>query len=143
LLAGEVIEMPVYLFAQHTRALQTVRVEPKPFVIVEGILALHPEGLRRLFDLKVYVETAEEECLRRREERDVIERGRTHESVHEQWEHTVLPMARRFVEPTRRIADVVVSGQNSPEEAVSAVLRRIEEGRQADAGRAVAAQQAG
>jgi uridine kinase len=124
---GRAIDMPIYLFAQHTRAMQTVRVEPRPFLIVEGILALHPPELRTIYDLRVFVETPLDECLRRREERDVVERGRTHESVHEQWNATVLPMALEFVIPSRNCADLIVSGENHPEEAVAAVLRHVED----------------
>ncbi len=86
---GEPIEQPLYLFERHTRAEATRRVEPQPILIVEGILALHNAGVRQMLDLCVFVATRDSECLRRRLERDIAERGRTRESVLHQYDSTV------------------------------------------------------
>jgi uridine kinase len=123
---AEPIEEPVYLFDQHTRAVHTRRIEPQPIFIVEGILALHHPEVRRLLDLSVFVTTRDEECLRRRLERDIAERGRTHESVLEQYHSTVWPMALQYVLPSREFASLVVSGEEPLDESVGAVLRILQ-----------------
>lgn len=122
---GSPIEEPHYSFERHTRSPRSRRVEPVPFLILEGILTLHREEIRALLDLKVYVATNPEECLRRRMERDIAERGRTRESVIEQYNTTVWPMALAFVLPSRDVADLVVSGETPLDESVSAVLRAL------------------
>jgi uridine kinase len=124
--AGVTIEELHYSFEHHTRSTHTRRVDPQPFLILEGILTLHSQEIRELLDLKVYVTTRPEECLRRRMERDIAERGRTRESVVEQYEKTVWPMALKFVLPSREAADLVVSGEEPPDESVGAVLRVLE-----------------
>ena len=121
----ESIDEPVYRFDLHTRAAETRRVEPKPFIILEGILALHHRGIREVLDLKVFVVTDVEECLRRRMERDIVERGRTRESVIEQYEKTVWPMAVQYVLPSREFADIVVSGEEPIEAAVEQIMRLL------------------
>ena len=125
LAAGRGIEIPVYLFDRHTRAGHTHPVQPAGVVIVEGILALHHAGVRKRADLKAFVETSEPACLRRRIERDVAERGRTLESVLQQYNATVRPMMDEFVLPSRIYADVIVSGEEPLEQAASEMLRRI------------------
>jgi uridine kinase len=130
---GEPIEEPVYLFDQHTRASQTRRVDPQPIFIVEGILALHHPEVRQLLDLSVFVTTRDEECLRRRLERDIAERGRTRESVLDQYYSTVWPMALKYVLPSREFADLVVSGEEPLDESVAAVLRILKTRRAATA----------
>jgi uridine kinase len=123
---SEPIEEPVYLFDQHTRAAHTRRIEPQPIFIVEGILALHHPEIRGLLDLSVFVTTRDEECLRRRLERDIAERGRTRESVLEQYHTTVWPMALQYVLPSREFATLVVSGEEPLDESVGAVLRILQ-----------------
>lgn len=122
---GEAIEEPIYLFDQHTRAALKRRVAPHPIFIVEGILALHHPSVRELLDLAVFVTTRQEECLRRRLERDIAERGRTRECVLEQYYSTVWPMAVEYVLPSRQFADLVVSGEEPLDESVAAVLRML------------------
>ncbi len=119
---GEPIEEPVYLFDRHTRADLTRHIEPQPVFIVEGILALHRDEVRELLDLSVFVATRDEECLRRRMERDVAERGRTRESVLKQYSETVWPMAVQYVLPSSQFANLVVSGEEPLHDSVSAVL---------------------
>jgi len=124
LLRGEPVDVPQYLFDQHTRATETLAVAPASVVLVEGILALHRPEIRALSDLRVFVDTAESECLRRRLDRDTVERGRTVDSVLDQYRGTVWPMALEYVLPSRENADVIVSGEHSVAQAVEAILSR-------------------
>ncbi|WP_337844194.1 uridine kinase [Thermus sp.] len=110
LLRGEAVEMPLYDFKAYTRAPGAVRVNPAPVVILEGILVLWPEELRRRMDLKVYVDADADERFIRRLKRDVTERGRSLEGVVEQYLTRVKPMHLAFVEPTKRHADVILPG---------------------------------
>jgi uridine kinase len=123
---GEAITKPVYDFARHTRAAEVERVEPAVFVIVEGLFTLHWEEVRRVLGAKVYVHADDPVCFERRMRRDVVERGRTPESVVKQYEGTVRPMAELYIYPTRRFADVVVSGTDALEASAAAVLRHIQ-----------------
>ncbi len=108
LLDGVSVERPVYDFANHLRAEETITVEPRPVVMLEGILVLVEKDLRDLMDLKIYVDTDADLRLMRRVERDVTERGRTLESVFAQYETTVRPMHLQFVEPSKRYADILI-----------------------------------
>lgn len=126
LAAGRAIDRPVYDFSRHTRSGQFERIEPAPFVIVEGLLALYWPELRALYGTKVYIDAADDEvCFRRRLERDVRERGRTPESVYAQYQATVRPMAERYILPTRAWADLVVSGVEPLELSAAAVLAHV------------------
>jgi uridine kinase len=125
LAAGESVDVPVHLFDQHTRAQETHPLAAADVVIVEGILALHHAGVRRRSALRAFVETDQAECLRRRMERDIAERGRTPESVLAQYRATVEPMTARYVLPSRRFADLVLSGQAPLAETGGVLLRRI------------------
>jgi uridine kinase len=122
---GESIEKPVYDFTTHSRKAETERVEPRQFIIIEGLFALYWEDIRKLSGTKVYVDLGEEICLERRIERDIKERGRTRESVLEQYATTVLPMAKQYVYPTRAHADIVVTGNDNIHYEVSTVLDHI------------------
>jgi len=106
---GEAIDLPVYDFKQQTRVAETVRIQPKPIILVEGILIFVEPNLRNLFS------TDQDICFIRRLLRDVTERGRTVESVIDQYLRTVRPSFIEFVEPTKRFADVIipVGGQNT------------------------------
>lgn len=106
--AGQSIEHPVYDFSNHTRTDRTVRVDPERVVIVEGILVLSEPALRALMDLRIYVDTDSDLRLLRRLRRDLIERGRTIESVLDQYMSTVRPMHLQFVEVSKRYADIIV-----------------------------------
>jgi uridine kinase len=108
---GEPIERPLYDFATHTRVRErTETVTPAPFVIVEGIFALCYDELLPIYKLRVYVDAPDGLCYERRLKRDVGERGRTPESVREQYESTVRPSAIEWVRPSRANADLVVDG---------------------------------
>src|SRR5438552_7631113 len=106
--AGEPIELPIYDFRTHTRSNETRAVEPKPIVIVEGILIFADPRLLEQLDVKVFVDTPDDIRFIRRLRRDVAERGRTVESVIEQYLATVRPMHMQFIEPSKRYADVII-----------------------------------
>jgi uridine kinase len=124
--AGRAIERPIYDFTVYNRLASTVRVEPKHAVIVEGILVLYEPELRELMDLKIYVDTDPDLRILRRLERDLKERGRSFDSVHDQYLDTVRPMHLQFVEPSKRYADIVIpEGYNTG--AVGTVISMIRE----------------
>lgn len=106
--AGEAVELPIYDFKTHTRLPATTRVEPKPIVIVEGILIFAEPRLLEQMDIKVFVDTPDDIRFIRRLGRDIAERGRTIDSVIEQYMATVRPMHMQFVEPSKRFADVII-----------------------------------
>ncbi|MBS1791111.1 MAG: uridine kinase [Acidobacteria bacterium] len=106
--AGEAINMPVYDFSIHTRKAETIHVQPKPIMIIEGILIFVDAALRGLMDIKIFVDTDDDLRFIRRLQRDVHERGRTVESVIKQYLETVRPMHEQFVEPSKRYADVII-----------------------------------
>ena len=111
---GKAIYRPVYDYAMHTRSKETVLVEPKKVVIVEGILILEDAKLRDLMDIKVFVDTDADERLMRRIIRDINERGRSVGSVLSQYTKTVKPMHEQFVEPSKKYADIIIprGGEN-------------------------------
>jgi uridine kinase len=106
--AGRSVEAPVYDFARHARRDETETITPRRALIVEGILIYTDPGLRKLMDVKVYVDTDDDTRFIRRLRRDISERGRTVESVIEQYMSTVKPMHLEFVEPSKRYADIIV-----------------------------------
>ncbi len=127
---GKAIDTPTYDFSAHTRTAETQRFQPAPFVIIEGLFTLHWPELRRLLATRVFVDMTDDVCLQRRQERDVRERGRTPESVVEQFRATVAPMADRYVRPTRTHADVVIFGATPIEEEVEHVLEHVRQNSQ-------------
>jgi uridine kinase len=114
LLNYESIEKPVYDYTIHTRSNEVIREEPKDVIILEGILVLEDERLRDLMDIKLYVDTDADLRIIRRLLRDIKERGRTLESVIDQYVSVVRPMHNQFIEPTKRYADIIIpeGGQN-------------------------------
>ncbi len=107
------VDAPTYDFTQHTRAEATLHIEPKPIIIIEGILTLQNVELVNLMDIKIFVEADADERILRRAIRDVKERGRDLEGVAEQYLQTVKPMHYLYVEPTKNVADIVInSGMN-------------------------------
>lgn len=125
LAAGKAVEIPVYDFTIHLRTNRTLRVEPAPIILVEGILIFAEAELRRLFDIKLYVDTDADIRLIRRLQRDVQQRGRTFESVIKQYLTTVRPMHMEFVEPSKRFADVIIPEGGFNEVAIEMVAARI------------------
>ena len=106
--AGRSVELPVYDFARHARRQATDTVQPRQIIIVEGILIFADAHLRDLMDVKVFVDTDDDTRFIRRLQRDVAERGRTMDSVIEQYLNTVKPMHLEFVEPSKRYADIII-----------------------------------
>jgi uridine kinase len=123
---GRAIPRPVYDFSRHTRVEGKFEtVEPAPFLIVEGILALHYEELWPLYDFSVYVDAPNEICLNRRIYRDMRERGRTEESVRAQFDATARPMAEQYVLPSQTRASITVSGTEALDWSIERVLRGL------------------
>ena len=112
---GQAIDCPVYDFTNHNRSNETVRIEPNPVIIVEGILIFENQPLRELMDICIFVDTDADVRLCRRIKRDVTKRGRTLESVLLQYQQTVKPMHEKYVEPSKRFAHIVVpeGGKNA------------------------------
>ncbi len=126
LLNGQPIERPVYDFSIHSRVEETVRIEPKPVIIVEGILIFTEKALRDLFDMKIYVDTDADIRFIRRLTRDIEERGRTVQSVIDQYLNTVRPMHLEFVETTKRYADIIVPEGGLNVVALDMVIARLQ-----------------
>lgn len=108
LLAGETIEMPTYDYTIHTRSHKTIKVVPKKIILIEGILVLEDEKIREITDTKVFIDADSDVRLKRRILRDTVERGRSLESVLDQYTHQVKPMHERYVEPTKKYADIII-----------------------------------
>ena len=123
---GEAIDCPVYDFTQHNRSNETVRIEPTPVIIVEGILIFENKPLRDLMDIKIFVDTDADVRLCRRITRDVNKRGRTLESVLTQYQTTVKPMHEKYVEPSKKHADLVVPEGGKNLVALDMIMGRIE-----------------
>ena len=126
LLAGQAIEKPTYSFETHRRLAETETVEPRPVILVDGILVLAEPALRVRMDVKLYVDAAPDVRLMRRIERDLHERGRSVESVLDQYRRTVRPMHLEFVEPSKRHADVIIPRGGRNEVAIDMVLARVQ-----------------
>ena len=122
---GESIDCPVYDFSQHNRSDATVRIVPKRVIIVEGILIFENQPLRELMDIKIFVDTDADVRLCRRIKRDVNKRGRTLESVLTQYQQTVKPMHEKYVEPSKKYADIVVPEGGKNTVALEMILLRI------------------
>lgn len=116
--AGEPVEQPIYDYTTHCRNGST-RIEPAPAIILEGILVLALDSIRPALDLKVFVDTPADLRILRRLSRDVAERGRSVDSVVQQYHETVRPMHERYIEPTRLFADLIVPGERDTKAAVS------------------------
>lgn len=123
--AGQPVEIPVYDFTIHTRTDEARCVEPKWVILVEGILIFAEPALREMFDVKIWVDTDADVRFIRRLRRDITERGRTVESVIEQYEETVRPMHLEFAEPSKRYADVIIPEGGFNTVAMDMVVARI------------------
>jgi len=122
---GKPIERPVYDFTKHARKTETMRLEPRPALIVEGILIFECKALRELMDVKIFVDTDADIRFIRRLGRDIRERGRTAESVIQQYMSTVRPMHMEFVEPSKRYADVIIPEGGHNEVGIDLVIQKI------------------
>jgi uridine kinase len=111
---GEAVEQPTYSYIESNRQKETIHVEPKPVIIIEGIMALHNKKLRDAMDLKIFVDTDNDVRLIRNIRRDVVERGRTVEMVLDRYEKVLKPMHEQFIEPTKKFADLIIpwGGEN-------------------------------
>lgn len=125
LLLGVPVHVPVYDFTTHRRTDKTVLVEPSPIILVDGILIFTKRKLRDLMDIKVYVDTDSDVRFIRRLQRDMMERGRSLDSVVEQYMNTVRPMHLKFVEPSKRYADVIIPGGGYNRVAREMVVSRL------------------
>ncbi|MEH7332779.1 uridine kinase [Neobacillus drentensis] len=126
LLRFEPIEKPVYDYSQHTRSEKVIHVEPKDVIILEGILVLEDERLRNLMDIKLYVDTDADIRIIRRLQRDIQERGRTLDSVIDQYVNVVRPMHNQFIEPTKRYADVIIPEGGHNHVAIDLMVTKIQ-----------------
>ena len=106
--AGRSIEQPVYSFKEHNRTRETVKIDPRKVIIVEGILILTHPDIREMFDIKIYVHADSDERLIRRLKRDIAERGRDLDEVLNRYQNTLKPMHQQFIEPTKEFADIII-----------------------------------
>src|SRR5688572_28686163 len=123
---GSAVEVPLYDFATHSRKAETTRVEPRRVIIVEGILVLAEVELRKRIDIKLFVDTPADIRFMRRLVRDIKTRGRSVESVIEQYVTTVRPMHEEFVEPSKRHADLIIPEGGENMVAIDAIIARVE-----------------
>ena len=124
--AGQAIDCPVYIFAEHNRAAETIRVEPSPVLVIEGILLFALPELTEQLDLKLFVDTDADVRILRRIQRDVVERGRSLASVEEQYLKTVKPMHELYVDPSKRSADLIIPEGGRNIVALDTLINRIE-----------------
>lgn len=124
---GEGIEQPTYSYLTCTRLPETIHIEPKEIIIIEGILALCDKKLRSMMDLKIFVDADPDERLIRVIQRDVIERGRTAEAVMERYVKVLKPMHLQFIEPCKRYADLIIPEGGSNEVAINILTKYITE----------------
>lgn len=123
---GNTALCPVYDFTLHTRSDKVTKIEPRPIILIDGILIFHDQNLRDCMDLKIYVETDADERILRRAKRDMQERGRDLDSVIEQYLTTVKPMHNTYVKPTRIFADIILNGGKN-EQAFKLVRNQIKQ----------------
>ncbi|MBA3442704.1 MAG: uridine kinase [Pyrinomonadaceae bacterium] len=125
--AGQAVELPIYDFKTHTRRRETMLIEPKRIVIVEGILIFAELRLIEEMDVKIFVDTPDDIRFIRRLQRDIAERGRTVDSVIEQYFASVRPMHMQFVEPSKRLADVIIPEGGNNSVSIDLISSRIRE----------------
>ena len=123
---GKSIEQPVYHYQTSSRLAETIHVEPRPVIIIEGSLALCDPDLRNMMDLKIFVDADPDERLIRVIQRDVVERGRTAEAVMERYTRVLKPMHQQFIEPTKRYADLIIPEGGNNEIAIHILKMYIE-----------------
>lgn len=127
LLSGEPIEKPIYDFENHNRKGETIHVEPREIIMVEGILILQDKDLRDLLDIKIYVDTDPDVRIIRRLVRDINERGRTVDSVINQYLNVVRPMHMQFIEPSKRYADLIIPEGGHNKVAIDVITANIKQ----------------
>ena len=124
--SGKSIDTPLYDYVLHLRKEEIVRILPYPVIILEGILLFSDEKLRELIDIKIYMDTALDICLSRRIYRDIVERGRNINSVITQYDNHTRPMYFKFIEPSRKHADIIVPKEGKNEIAVDIIQAKID-----------------
>ena len=124
--AGESIEQPTYSYIISNRLKETVHVEPKPVIIIEGIMTLINKRLRDMMDLKIFVDTDSDERLIRNIRRDVVERGRTVDMVLDRYLNVLKPMHDQFIEPTKKYADLIIPQGGENLKGIGILCRYIE-----------------
>lgn len=124
---GQTVQEPIYSYVTHSRLSETKTVEPRKILIVEGILVFTNERLRNLFDMKMFVHADSDERLLRRLKRDILERGRSVQSVIEQYQTTLKPMHEAFIEPTKKYADLIVPVGGDNHVAIDVIASMIRE----------------
>ncbi|MCD7901246.1 MAG: uridine kinase [Bacteroides sp.] len=124
---GQSIEQPTYSYLSCTRQSETIHVEPREVIIIEGILALSDKKLRQLMDLKIFVDTDPDDRLIRVIRRDIRERGRSAEAVMDRYVRVLKPMHEQFIEPTKRYADLIIPEGGSNQVAINLMTRFIKE----------------
>ena len=125
LLDWKTIEKPIYDYTEHTRSSEVEKVEPKEVIILEGILVLNDPALRDLMDIKILVDTDDDIRIIRRIQRDIEERGRSLQSVIDQYKSTVKPMYHQFIEPTKRYADIIVPEGGENQVAIDLLVTKV------------------
>ncbi|SFI32321.1 uridine kinase [Tindallia magadiensis] len=125
LLSGESIQMPQYDFERHTRKSETLLVEPRDIIILEGILLFNEPKLRELMNIKIFVDTDADIRVIRRIKRDIRDRGRTLESVIDQYMNTVRPAHLQFVEPNKKYADIIIPEGGKNMVAIDIIVTKI------------------
>ena len=123
---GKAIDQPTYSYILSNRLPETIRVEPKPVIIVEGIMTLINKRLRDMMDLKIFVDTDSDERLIRNIQRDTIDRGRTVSMVVDRYLKVLKPMHEQFIEPTKRFADVIIPQGGENERGIGILCKYIE-----------------
>ena len=123
---GEAIEQPTYSYIESNRQKETIHVEPKPVIIIEGIMCLHYKKLRDMMDLKIFVDTDADVRLIRNIRRDVVERGRTVDMVLDRYEKVLKPMHEQFIEPTKKFADLIIPSGGENKTGIHIVKTYIE-----------------
>ena len=124
---GEAIEQPVYDYLTCTRQKETIHIEPKEVIIVEGIMALSDKKLRQQMDLKLFVDADADDRLIRVMQRDVVERGRTAEAVMERYQRVLKPMHEQFIEPCKRYADLIIPQGGHNKVAIDTLVKFVKQ----------------
>ncbi len=125
LISGDAVDIPTYSYSEHTRTNRTLHFTPKRIIILEGILLLNDSVLRKLLNVSIFMDTPLDICLVRRLARDVQERGRTMDSVLEQYQKTVRPMFLQFIEPSKQYADIIIPRGGRNRIAIEMLKSRI------------------
>ena len=121
------MEQPIYSYITCTRQAETIHIEPRDIIIVEGIMALNDEALRDQMDLKIFVDADADDRLIRVSQRDIVERGRTVESVMERYQRVLKPMHEQFIEPCKRYADVIIPQGGHNNAAINMLVKFIKQ----------------